>query len=263
MWLMYLGTAFLGLIIGSFLNVLIVRLPEKQTWWGKARSICRRCLKVLPLPDLVPVLSFLRLKGKCRFCHTKISWQYPLVELATMILFVLALWQNNLIDYYDYFKLVADWLFLSILLVVFVIDLKHLLIIDRMIYVVMPIVFFFNWYVAGWSWWAVGDMLLAGMIGFLFYWLQYFISKGRWVGDGDMRLAALLGLMLGTSGLWITLLGAYVLGGLIAIILLLTGKSKWGAQLPMGAFLTPLAAAMVLYGNEVWNFYWNLMYKFL
>lgn len=263
MWPLYLAVIILGLLIGSFLNVLIIRLPEKQTWWGKARSMCRRCLKKLYLRDLIPVFSFIKLHGRCRFCQEKISWQYPIIEIITALLFVLAFHYNAFISFHDYVSLLRDFIFLAVLIVVFVIDLKHLLIIDRLIYVMMPIAFFLNWFIADWNISVALNMLLAAGAGFLFYWFQYYFSRGRWVGDGDMWLTALLGLMLGTSGLLFTIFGAYIVGGVIATILLLTKKRQVGAQLPMGAFLTPMAVLMILWGDLIWNGYWNIIYKIL
>jgi len=261
-YLAYFTTILLGLAIGSFLNVLILRLPREESWLKKARSFCPLCDRVLKAVELIPVVSFLIQRGKCGGCKKKISWQYPAVELATVVLFMLAFlnyFHDNFLSVQDLILMVTDFLFIAVLIVVFVIDVKHFLIIPKLIYPMIPIAFILNLWGSGWSMQAAGDMIFAGLVGFLFYWIQHFISKGKWVGGGDMKLALLLGVMLGMQWLLMTLLISYVVGALIAIILLITKKMDRKSQLPMAAFLAPVSVLMILYGNIILDWYIKLL----
>src|SRR3989338_7920584 len=114
-----------GVCVGSFLNVAIFRILEGEGV-VKGRSKCRVCEIPIGAGDLVPVLSYLRLRGRCRSCKSVISWQYPLVELATGVLFVLAYWLGD-----GWIEILRDWVFVSFLIIIFVYDLRYMLIIDR------------------------------------------------------------------------------------------------------------------------------------
>ncbi len=251
-----IATIILGLAIGSFLNVLICRLPKGESIWKRARSHCPKCQNVLGFFELIPVLSFVWLKGLCRHCKAKISWQYPIVEIVTAILFeiILLLHWEQLVIGFDYLSLVKDFLFVSVLLVIMVIDWKEFAIIDSLIYIMLPIAFFLNLMVTGFTWFQVANMLAAGGVGFLFYYFQYAISKGRWVGDGDMLLGALIGIMVGWTGLVFTIFVAYIVGAIVAIVLLAIKWKQFGGALPMAVFLCPATMIFVLFNQQIIEF---------
>ena len=118
-----------GLIVGSFLNCVVYRLEQDSSFLG-GRSFCPLCKHKLSWRDLIPVFSFLILKGKCRYCQQKISWQYPLVELVTGFLFFLVFHYTR----YDIPYIVYGLIITAFLIIIFVYDLKHYLIPDKVIY---------------------------------------------------------------------------------------------------------------------------------
>lgn len=203
----------IGLCFGSFLNVLIYRLnnPKAPKFW-QGRSICPKCKNVLKIFDNIPLLSFVFLRGKCRFCHQKISWQYPIVELFTGIITFL-LFPNI------YLLLIA-----YCFIVIFFSDLIYGLIPDEMI--ILGIIL---------------TVILSGakdlIVGFLTALPFFIFSKFKLMGEGDIGLAFLTGLILGWPKIIIALWSAFILGGATAIILLLLRKTKLSATIPLGPFL--------------------------
>src|SRR3989344_1005869 len=175
-----------GLIVGSFLNAVIHRLHSGQSIFERS-SKCPNCGHTLAWYDLIPIVSFFMLNQRCRYCGKPISWQYPLVELATAIAFGLIYNQLSIIDY----QLLFQFIFTCFLIVIFVYDLKHYLILDRVVIpaAVLALIYqvwqgnFFN------SIW--GALALSG-----FFALLYFFSKGRWIGLGDVKLGIFLGILI-------------------------------------------------------------------
>lgn len=240
---------FIGLSIGSFLNVVIFRLGKKSFFAG--RSQCRHCQKQIGFLDNIPVVSFFLLKGKCRNCKTKISYQYPLVEFFTGLIFV---W------HYFLFGLSAQFLFYiiitSFLIVIFVYDLKHYLILDKISIPAITIAFGFNLYLGL----SLTSLLLAGALGAGFFAFQYFISQGRWVGDGDIRLGALMGLILGLKFLFIALFLAYLVGSIFGLALIALKKKEMSSEVPFGPFLTAATLVVMMYGQEILNWYFSILF---
>lgn len=249
--------AVLGLVIGSFLNVLIYRLPISERVGGWARSKCPACRRILKASHLVPVISFLWLRGKCAFCKKKISWQYPLVEIVTAILFVLAWCKFSNVLFVDIqvARFILNLLFLAAMVVVFMIDWREMLILDRVIYPVAGAVALLQIYINHNNWSNLINLGLAALLGFLFYFVQFRMSRGKWVGGGDMKLGALLGLTLGLPGLAMTLFIAYVGGALIVSILMLARRKTLKSAVPMAVFLAPAAVVVSLYGSELVELY--------
>ncbi len=238
----------LGIVFGSFLNGLIYRLHEKLPLGG--RSFCVFCKKQLLKRDLIPLLSFLYLKAKCRFCREKISWQYFFVELITGILFVLVFLKHETFDLF----LFCDLFFILILIFIFVYDLRFKLILDQIIFPVLIIATLFN-FILGF----LGlDLLIGILIGGGFFAMQYLISRGRAIGLGDVKLGVLLGAMFGWPMIILIILLAYLIGGIVAIILLINKNKTWGDILPMGSFLAVAAIIVLLYGELIGQFIFNL-----
>lgn len=243
-----------GLIIGSFLNMAIWRLHSQESFLGRSR--CTICKKMIHWHDNIPIVSYLWLCGKCRFCRKKIAIQYPLVELAAGILFVLAYLQLSVICHAPFaIELIRLWFFIAVLIVIFVYDLRWYLILDKITVPAMMVAFVLNlWLGLSWS-----NLLLSGIIGGGFFLLQYVVSRGRWIGGGDIRLGALMGLMLGYPLILIALMLAYMLGGAVAIPLLISGRRQFGDKLPFGTFLALATVITLLYGERILNWYLTLM----
>ena len=241
----------LGLIIGSFLNAVIFRLPDGKSFLT-GRSECRNCHHELSSADLVPIFSFIFLRGQCRYCRQRISWQYPLVELATGIVFGLLAYQSG--SSLGEPGLWASAVFAAFLIVVGIYDFKHFLILDR---VVLPAA------VLALIWAGFEGYLLASLYGALlvagFFAAQYYISRGRWIGFGDVKLGIFLGLLLGWQLSLLMLVLAYFLGAATGLGLVLLGRKTMSSKLPLGSFLAISAIMVMLYGDGVLAWYLKLI----
>lgn len=222
---------FFGLIVGSFLNVLIYRFNTGQTITGRSR--CFSCSKTLKPKHLIPVFSFLWQRGKCAHCSSRIAWQYPLVELATGLLFILAGYLATSI-----FSFIWLAFIFSILLVITVYDVRHKIIPDLYVYLLIITAGIFQTYL----WWigmaTLWDMLIGPIIAFFFASL-WLVSRGTWMGFGDAKLVLGLGFFLGfPEALWATLLAFWV-GGAVGIVLLLARfkGATIKSELPFAPFL--------------------------
>ncbi len=254
----------LGTIIGSFLNVVIFRLRAKKSFL-KGRSYCLKCKKQIAWHDNIPILSFLILRGRCRNCKTKISFQYPLVELSTGILFVIIFFHNYQLPFTNYYLLIIDYrllitifrnlFFVSILIIIFVYDLKYYLILDKITIPAIIIVSAFN-LLLGFS---LANILISAIIGGSFFLIQFLISKGRWIGGGDIRLGILMGVMLGWEMALLAIMIAYVIGALFSVILLIFKKKGLKSQIPLGTFLSMAAVIVMIYGNEILEWYLEIL----
>lgn len=236
-----------GLIIGSFLNCLIWRTYKGKSFI-RGRSICPKCKHQLFWYDNIPLLSFIILGGKCRYCKKKISWQYPLVELATAILFCLA----YLVEF-QVLAIVRDWFFISVLIIVFVQDLRWQVILDQITIPAIVIALALN-LIMGVS---LGNLLVSAIIGGSFFLMQFIISSGRWIGGGDIRLGALMGLMLGWPQVLLAIMFGYWLGAIVGIYLILSGKKKLSSAMPFGTFLAIGTIVVLFWGDIILNSFLN------
>lgn len=257
----------LGLIVGSFLNVVIYRLKNGGNIFI-SRSKCPHCKKKLKALDMLPVLSFVFYKGRCRYCKKEISWQYPIVELGTAIIFIttfinLAQLKINLPELPSLGDIIFFILLifvLSSLLVIFVYDLKYYLIPDvvlfpSMIFVasilVLAAIISKNLFIV--------DNIIGALIFSGFFFVQYFISKGRWVGGGDIKLGFLLGLVLGWQLALVCLFLAYIIGASVALSLILLKQKTRKDIMPFGPFLIASFVFCLFYGPLVLNWYLNFV----
>ncbi len=247
----------IGLCIGSFLNVVVFRTHAEMSLGG--RSHCMVCEAPIAWYDLIPVVSFLMLGGKCRSCHQAISWQYPVVEFVTGLVFMLAytryatqmfLPPTATVDTYWIF-LVRDLLFSVFLIIVFVYDLRYVLILDRFTVPAMIIALGLN----VWLGMDPLSLLLGGLVIGSFFLSQYLLSRGTWVGGGDIRMGILMGLMLGLRDGLLALFIAYMIGAIVGIGLLLSGKATPRSQVAFGTFLTVATFVALLFGDPIVNWY--------
>lgn len=253
-----------GLAVGSFLNVLIIRLPVGEKITGRSR--CPRCRKPIAWFHNVPVLSYLVLAGRCAHCKKRISWMYPAVELATAMLFALVALKYFPVSggavtlllgtsAHHWFLFLRDLIFVAVLVAVFVIDLKYYLILDIIVLPAAGLAFVVN-VAFGRSW---VDLAIGAILGAGFFMAQYWISRGRWIGDGDVRLGLLLGVMAGYPGILITLFFAYTIGAVVGVALLVARLKRFGSVLPFGTFLSAGGIFTLLYGEAVVQWYLGLM----
>lgn len=256
-----------GLLIGSFLNCLIWRLYKEESILG--RSYCPQCRKQIVWYDNIPLLSFIVLRGRCRHCHKKISWQYPLVEFITGALFVLAFIKNlgpwsmilnlgpldlmgqvNSLNFC--LNLFRDYFIISVMLIVLIYDLRWYLISNLVIVPAAIVIFIIN-ILLGYAWYT---SLLFALISCAFFLAQYFITRKRGLGEGDIWLGFLLGLIFPSLPLWwLMIIIAYLLGSVTGLSLMLAGKKKWGSKLPLGVFLALGTIIVLLYGELILNNY--------
>ena len=259
MLLTYIFLFILGTILGSFLNVVIFRLPENRSV-VKESSACRKCKAKLKPVELIPIFSYLILKGKCKSCKEPISWQYPVVEFVTGLFFVLFALYHQVVDLslIDV-TYVRDLIFFAGLLVIFVTDIKHYLIFDAVTYPMMLAALALNIFIFGLSWAVLLNVLIAVLVGGGFFAVQYFISKGKWLGFGDVKMGILMGFMLGWPNVLVAIILSYMIGSIVSIILLLTGQKKLTSKIPMGIFLTVSTVIVLLYGTQIVNWYLGLL----
>ena len=249
-----------GLIVGSFLNCFIWRVYEEESLGG--RSHCRNCKKTIHWYDNVPVISYLLLGGQCRHCKKHISWQYPIVEALVGLCFFLVIvalkkefgsiefWHVNQV-----LILIRNWFLVSVLTIIFIMDLRWYVILDKISLTSAAVVLILNLWI-GLSW---QSLLISATIGIGFFLVQFVVSRGRWIGGGDIRLGLLLGVALGWPYVVAAIFLAYGIGALFAILLLAFGKKHWGSKLPLGTFLSVAGLIIMLYGPEIVNWYLNLI----
>lgn len=245
-----------GSSVGSFLNCLIYRLYQHKNILD--RSFCPKCQHQLSWLDLIPVFSFLALRGRCHYCRQKISLQYPLVELATGLLFLLS-FLNLYFKFYVlnstfHFFLIRDWFFISAMVFVFIYDLKYMLIEDIIVIPAIVAVFFLN-LLSGYQFSAV---LIGGIMGWLFFWLQYYLTKKKGLGEGDLRLGILMGVMFGWPNVLIAIFISYIVGGFVSLVLIIVGKKKLFSEVPLGPFLAIGSVIAMFFGPGIIDFYFNL-----
>lgn len=256
-YFIYFFVFLIGLCFGSFLNAWIWRVHENMNIWGD-RSICPVCHQHLAWYDNIPLVSyFLFLGGKCRKCHNKISWQYPLVEFITACLFVFIAWRHGFhVDFVLSPKLVYDLIVVFFLLFIFIYDFKYQEILDRSTLIPALLLFFISVSLGWHSWFdmALGIIIAGGL--FLF---QYLVSSGKWIGGGDVRLGVLMGIILGWQGAILALFISYIIGAVVGLLSLWLRKKDLKSEIPFGTFLTVGTFVVMFWGTRVIEWYMGLL----
>lgn len=267
---------FLGLTIGSFINSIIYRLNTGEDFIIK-RSHCPHCGHILNWNDLVPILSFILLRGKCRYCQKPISWQYPLVELTTGLLFVLT--TNFFFPVYSPVRspsitlgteeggllfVIYYLIIISFLIITFVYDLKHYLIPDEVVYPAIVLSFLADIFMAL-NKYHFSDFLgvfklitngwLAAFLAAGFFMAIILFSHGKWMGLGDVKLAVFMGLVLGFPKILLALLLAFSFGAIIGIGLIALGKKHLKSEIPFGPFLVTGTLIAIFWGEQLLHWY--------
>ncbi len=244
-----LALAF-GLSLGSFANALVYRVHRGATLWG--RSMCVSCHATLRNIDLLPVVSFLLLKGKCRDCQAPISLQYPLVEGAMALLFVLLFLFRAPLATGDWGLLARDLAAVFACVIIFLYDALYMEIPDVFSLPAIVLVFLLN---SIFHLVPLLSMLIGLVVGGGIFLFQYLASRGRWVGGGDIRLGAFLGVLAGFPTVLVTLFMAYILGSAVALPLLLTKRAQLHTAIPFGMFLTVAGVATLFVGPIIVGWY--------
>jgi len=250
--LFFIWVFIFGLIIGSFLNCLIWRLYKNETLGG--RSYCPQCRKALAWYDNIPLLSFIILRGRCRKCREKISWQYPLVELTTAVLFLLtfraAMFSPDLS-----LLILRDWFLIITLIIIFVYDFRWQLVPMTVVWTMGVVIFILD-LCLGFSWLS---LLFFSFLGAAFFLIQYLLTDKQGIGEGDIWLGALLGLAFpGAYRLLLIMLISYGIGALVSLVLLAEQKKGWKSRIALGPFLALGAIITLIWGERLIDWYLHL-----
>lgn len=247
--MVYIVVFVFGAIIGSFLNVIIYRYNTGGSII-KGGSQCFNCGKKLKWSELIPILSFVIQKGRCRSCRSRISIQYPLVEFFTGIIFVLVFQITH------YSLLVTGYYFIifGLLIVIAVYDLKHQIIPNPFVYSFIgfsffsPIITRYSLLVTDYV-----SYFLAGLAFFSFFGLFWLVSKGTWMGLGDAKLALGIGWLLGFSKGMVALLFSFWIGAVVSIFLLFLDRKRYNlkSRIAFGPFLILGIIIAFLFGGDI------------
>jgi leader peptidase (prepilin peptidase)/N-methyltransferase len=247
------AAALFGLCLGSFLNVVIYRLPLGQSL-ATPPSRCRNCGYSLRWFDNVPVLSWALLRARCRKCGVAVSWQYPLVELITAALFVLVVWSTPPGP-----LMVSRLLLVCILIALFGIDLEHQILpntitlpgiaIGLLLSLIAP---------PGWKDALIGTLLGAGIL-YAIAGAYYLWRREEGMGMGDVKMLAMIGAFLGWKAVLVTLVLSSFSGAVIGVILLTAQKGNMKFALPFGTFLSIGAVIAMFLGEPLVAWYAGFM----
>ena len=254
---MILVFTLLGLFVGSFLNVCIDRLPRGQSIIHP-RSHCAACNRKLGNLDVIPIFSYLWLRGRCRYCQAPIPIRLPIVEGMTGLLFALLYWKFGL-----GLELGISLVYTSLLTIIFVIDLENQMVLDKVIYPGMALALAFSFFwpglegISALPGEALGravSSLAGGAIGLAAMALPFILYR-RGMGMGDVKLGALVGLMTGFPLVFVAILLSWIVGGVVAAILLAFRIKKRSDPIPFAPFLATSAMITLLWGQVIWQWY--------
>ena len=246
------------MLIGSFLNVCIDRLPRNESIVNPP-SHCEVCQHRLSVKDLIPVFSYLRLRGRCRYCQTAITRKLLWVELATGLIFAFLYWWCVVFN--PELGVATFWVmafYACLFTIIFVIDLEHGLILNKVVYPSMVVALLLAIY--PWPWLTqviqpgIASAALGGGIGFAVFFLIAIVSRGG-MGWGDVKLVGLIGLVTGFPLVFVSIVLGAILGGVVAVALVVVKKRKLKEALPFGPFLALAAMITLLWGNNILNWY--------
>jgi leader peptidase (prepilin peptidase) / N-methyltransferase len=256
----------LGCFFGSFLNVLILRLPQNETIGG--RSHCFNCKHILGALDLIPLLSYVFLLGKCRYCGKKISPRYFIIEAITGILFAWAAFIIHPVNLYSFLQLLKLLLVVCVCVVTFVVDFEHFIILENVVLpaaVAMLILDLVLDLIGHHHIVSASSLLASGLLGAVAgafpIFLLWYASKwwkgeaGVWMGFGDVELMLFLGAAVGFSLAGVVLFLGILLGGIISVFLLAFAGKNLKSHIPFGSFLAPAAIITIFYGEKLLHWY--------
>lgn len=240
-------TLLLGVLIGSFLNVCIYRIPKKQSI-AYPPSHCPKCDESLKPVDLLPVISYFLNKGKCRYCGEKISPQYPIVELLNGIIYFILFFKFGLSITFIKYAILT-----SLLIVISFIDYKLKIISDELIIfglvigVVFNILNFSSGFVNG-----ILGLLIGGGIFFI-------IALLGPMGGGDIKLLGVLGFWLGWKNILLITLLSFVIGAIVSVVLVILGVKNRKDTIPFGPFIAIATFISIVFGSQVLTWYSSII----
>ena len=239
-----------GLVFGSFFNVVGLRIPKGESI-VRPPSHCTVCDRNLTIKDLVPVFSYVFLKGKCRGCGTNIHWLYPVMELVTGLLFAFAYYQLGF-----NLELLVALLFISLLVIITVSDIAYMLIPDKiLLFFLIPLIALRVFEPLS-PWW---DSIVGAVVGFGVLYLIAIVSKGG-MGGGDIKLFFVIGVVLGWVPTLLTLFLASIIGTVIGVISLKRTKQGRKTPIPFGPSIAIAAIIAYFYGELLVDWYVNLFF---
>jgi len=237
-----------GIAIGSFLNVCIDRLPEKQSLLRPA-SHCPACQHRLAFKDLIPVFSYLWLRGRCRYCRAPIPQRVLWVELGTGLMFAFLWWWYGFTP-----ELGIMSFYFCLLAVILVIDLERGVILNKVVYPAAAIALIIAAFTSNPG---IIKVLIGGGLGLVIMLLVALVSRGG-IGWGDVKMGGLVGLLTGFPLVLVSLLLAVVSGGIVAAVLLLLKIKQRKQAIPFGPFLSLGTMLTLLWGASILNWYLQL-----
>ena len=240
-----------GLCIGSFLNVCIFRIAKEENI-AFPPSHCTSCSYELKVKDLIPVFSYIFLKGKCRNCKENISIQYPIVEILNSTIYVLLYLQFGLS-----ISLIKYCLLVSLLIVIGFIDFETKYVYSSTVIfgIVSAVIFFIvDWIITKR---IPVSLIIGGILGFGEIWLIVHLTGG--MGEGDVDIALIIGLFLGTNNILLALFLSFVIGGIAATFILVFKLNKGEREIAFGPYLAIGGILTMLYGTNLINYYLNLL----
>lgn len=245
----YFFIFFVGTLIGSFMNVVVLRLPKGQDVVFE-RSGCPKCKNQISWYDNIPVLSFLFLRAKCRNCKKPISFQYPLFELwhGSLAIIIFSNWQ--FMDSNDLVIGLCKFIIAAIFSAHILIDLKHQLLLDVLNLALIPFALAFVYLTGNWI-----DSLLGGAIGFLFplavTWIFYLLRGKIGLGGGDIKLFGVLGVLYGVKGVILNIFSSCIVGSFVTIILIIFKFTKSDQYIPFGPYILLIALVQLIFPGIV------------
>ena len=246
--------AVFGALVGSFLNVVILRLPQENGSIVFPASHCPHCKRPLAWYENIPIFSFLALRGRCRTCKATISWQYPVVELAMACLSALVFHRFGI-----GFEMPYYFVFCAALLVIIFIDIHHQIIPDRISLPGIVLGFAGSFAISAVTWQQSGlGILLGGGLLYAVAYGYYALTRREGMGGGDIKLLAMIGAFLGWQSLLFVVFASSVAGSIVGVAAMIKQKKGGQTRLPFGPFLALAALAYLFLQDRIvdlWHLY--------
>lgn len=249
----------IGAAFGSFASVVIYRLHSKKQGIIKGKSACPQCDTKLALLDLVPILSYLTLRGKCRYCSKEISYMYPLIELLMGIVFAALFFKFTFVDAQLNFSPAILGIYLLyafysfILIATFFFDLHYMKVSDELLLPAILIGLIATLGAPATP--SLIDALIGGAGAVVFFGLQALLSKGAWIGLGDLRIGAFMGIILGWKLVIVALFLSYLIGSVVSLIIAARAGRFFGVKIPFAPFLVTGTLITIFFGQNIMQWY--------
>jgi len=249
-WIFVLVFLFaIGAIFGSFLNVVATRVATEREFLF-SRSSCSSCGNILKPFQMIPIFSFLFLRGRCGFCKSEISKNHFLAEVGTGAVFTLSYFLNL-----DFSGILIYFVVSCFFIILFICDATEYMIPDKIAIPAIVCVGLIRFLETK----DILNIVIAGVAGAVWFLVQFFISNGRWVGGGDIRIGVLMGVLTGFPMVFLALFLSYIFGAVIALYLMIFEGKNLKSKLPFATILLPCAFITWLWGDFIWSWYFNLI----